>query len=89
MFQIHPDLTHANACKCFIEGATPLMNKPTSVNFQNMANPAQQKKNIGKKPTLAPPTLSCYDDVELPLANGCPGRHKTSHGLRERISSLT
>lgn len=25
------------------------MNKPTSVTFQNMANPAQQKKTIGKK----------------------------------------
>lgn len=28
------------------------MNKPTSVNFQNMANPAQQKKTSEKNPLL-------------------------------------
>ena len=28
------------------------MNKPTSVNFQNMANPAQQKKKTSEKNPL-------------------------------------
>ena len=28
------------------------MNKPTSVNFQNMAHPAQQKKKPSEKKTL-------------------------------------
>ena len=47
MFQIHPDLTHANACKCFIEGATPLQLQSTSKIWQILPN---KNKKHRKKP---------------------------------------